>query len=291
MNVTVIMTAFFMTVGIAFILADLLKVPSFAASKAMNNLGRKRNKKTNPIDLMCAEVAGLLSSKLRLNEYRRIQLAIDLESADIPLTPEQYTANAIVKSSLVGILAIPILFFSRFLALVTVCMAVILYVIEIKRVSGKIKARRRKIEYELPRLVANIEKSLIHSRDVLGILDSYRELAGEELRRELEITTADMRSGNYEVALTRLEARVGSAMLSDVTRGLIGVIRGDDTQVYWGMLSLKFEDFQRQILKYEASKAPKRVRRLSMVLLCCFMAIYVVVIGYVLITSLGGIFG
>ena len=140
-------------------------------------------------------------------------------------------------------------------------------------------------------MVSNIDKTLVHSRDVLSILDSYRGHAGEELRRELDITVADMRSGNYEVALTRLESRVGSAMMSDVTRGLIGVIRGDKTDVYWGNLVLKFSDYQRTLLKNEANKAPKRVRKLSMALLCCFMMVYVVVIGQVLLSSLGGMFG
>ena len=93
----------------------------------------------------------------------------------------------------------------------------------------------------------------------------------------------------YEVALTRLEARVGSGMLSDITRGLIGVIRGDETGVYWGTLAIKFADYQRQALKREASKVPKKVRRLSMVLLVCFLLAYVVVIGSVLLESLGGL--
>ena len=123
------------------------------------------------------------------------------------------------------------------------------------------------------------------------MLDTYKENAGPELKRELEITVADMRSGNYEVALTRLESRVGSAMLSDVTRGLISVIRGDETTVYWSTLVLKFSDYQRQNLKAEAQKAPKKVRKLSMVLLVCFMLIYVAVIGQVLISSLGGLMG
>jgi len=40
-----------------------------------------------------------------------------------------------------------------------------------------------------------------------------------------------MRSGSYEAALTRLEARVGSSMLSDVVRCLIGVLHGDNTEM------------------------------------------------------------
>ena len=39
-----------------------------------------------------------------------------------------------------------------------------------------------------------------------------------------------------------------------------------------------------------AGKVPKRVRRLSLVLLGCFFLIYIVVIGEVLLNSLGGLF-
>jgi hypothetical protein len=189
----------------------------------------------------------------------------------------------------IGIFAIPVFFFNKLIAGLIVLCAIILYVNNSKKVANRIRDKRKKIEYELPRLVATIEKTLTHNRDVLGILDAYKDGAGPELKRELEITVADMRSGNYEVALTRLESRVGSAMISDVTRGLISVMRGDETAVYWGSLVLKFSDYQRQNLKAEAEKAPKRVRKLSMVLLICFMLIYVAVIGEVLISSLGGL--
>ena len=80
-------------------------------------------------------------------------------------------------------------------------------------------------------------------------------------------------------------------MLSDVARGLIGVLRGDDTEVYWSSLALKFADYQRQLLKQEANKVPGKVKRLSMCLLFCFMLIYIVVIGMEIVNSLGVLFG
>ena len=283
-----IITALAATVGIALILLDTFKVPSYAVSKATHNLGKRQNKKTNPLEVWLKEIANWLSSKLRLNEYKRMQLDADLRTADMDMSPEMYVADNIVKSLLIGVFAIPIFFFNKIIAGLVVFCAIILYINNSKRVANRIRDKRKRIEYELPRLVATIEKTLVHNRDVLGILDAYKDGASPELKRELEITVADMRSGNYEVALTRLESRVGSAMLSDVTRGLISVIRGDETSVYWGSLNLKFSDYQRQNLKAEAEKAPKKVRRLSMVLLICFMLIYVAVIGQVLISSLGG---
>ena len=278
-------------IGLAFILADVFRIPKYPVSKAITSLGKRKNKKTNPLDIWLGDLANLIASKLRLNEYKRLQLKIDLESADMSMSPEQYVANAIVKALFIGVFAIPFLFFAPIISALVAVIAVVIYFSEYKKVGNIIKEKRRQIEAELPRLVSNIDKTLAHSRDVLGILDSYREHAGEELRRELDITVADMRSGNYEVALTRLESRVGSAMMSDVTRGLVSVIRGDKTDVYWGNLVLKFSDYQRTLLKNEANKAPKRVRKLSMALLCCFMMVYVVVIGQVLLSSLGGMFG
>lgn len=283
-----IITALVATVGLAFILLDAFKVPSYAVSKATHNLGKRQNKKTNPLEVWLKEIANWVSGKLRLNEYKRMQLDADLKTADMDMTPEMYVADNIVKSLFIGVFAIPVFFFNKLIAALIVFCAVILYINNSKKVANRIRDKRKKIEYELPRLVATIEKTLIHNRDVLGILDNYKDGAGPELKRELEITVADMRSGNYEMALTRLESRVGSAMLSDVTRGLISVIRGDETSVYWGSLNLKFSDYQRQNLKAEAEKAPKKVRKLSMVLLICFMLIYVAVIGQVLVSSLGG---
>ncbi len=277
--------------GLGYILADVFKIPKYPVSKAVSSLGKRQKNKTNPLDIWLGDLANIIASKLKLNEYKRLQLKIDLESADMILSPEQYVANAIVKALFIGAFAIPFLFFAPIISLIVIAIAIAIYFGEYKKVGKVIKEKRRKIEYELPRLVSNIDKTLVHSRDVLGILDSYKEHAGEELKRELEITVADMRSGNYEVALTRLESRVGSSMMSDVTRGLVSVIRGDKTDVYWGNLVLKFSDYQRTLLKNEANQAPKKVRRLSMTLLFCFMMIYVVVIGQVLISSLGGMFG
>ena len=278
-------------VGVGFILSDILKIPKYGASKAVTTLGKRQKKKTNPLDIWLGDLSNYISGKLRLGEYKRLQLKVDLDSADMTLSPEQYVANAIVKALFVGVFAIPFLFFAPILSVFIVVIALVTYFSEYRKVGNVIKEKRRRIEYELPRLVSNIDKTLVHSRDVLGILDSYREHAGEDLRRELDITVADMRSGNYEVALTRLESRVGSYLMSDVTRGLVSVIRGDKTDVYWGNLVLKFSDYQRTLLKNEANKAPKKVRKLSMVLLFCFMLMYVAVIGQVLISSLGGMFG
>lgn len=293
MNVWLIMQIFigiFCAIGIGMILLDIYKVPTMKAAKAASNLGKKGNVKVSAIEVYLRDFSGWLSGKLRLNEYKRAQLQADLKTAGMDITPESYVADAITKALAIGVFAIPAFFFVKLVSFVIVLLAVILYVLEYKKVSKKIRERRTKIEYELPRLVGAIEKTMKHSRDVIYMLDSYKNNAGPELKSELEITVADMRSGNQEVALTRLESRVGSTMMSDVTRGLISIVHGDDNGMYWAQLSMKFSDYQRQLLKAQANAVPRKVRKLSMALLVCFMLIYVAVIGQVLITSLGNLF-
>jgi len=277
-------------IGLFLILADIKRVPYMKTSKAVLNLSKKQKEKSSGLDVWLKGLATWLSKHLKLNEFKRIQLESDLKTAQMDISPEMFKANAVVKAAIVGVFAVPVLFIFPLLCPVVLFLAVFLYRSEVKSISVRIKAKREKIEYELQRLVFTIDKTLKHNRDVLYMLESYAANAGAELKHELDITVADMRSGNYEAALTRLEARVGSSMMSDVCRGLIGILRGDDTALYWTSLSLKFNDIQRQQLRLQAGKVPGKVKRLSMCLLFCFMLIYIVVIVAQIMTSMNILF-
>ena len=278
-------------VGLFLILADVYAIPYYKTSKAVESLSKLQKEKTSALDLWLGGIARWLADRLPMDPFKRSQLEADLRTAQMDVTPEMFRANAIVKAMLVGIMAIPMVFILPLLCPVVLFLAVFLYNMEIKSVSKRIQGKRAKIEYELPRLVFNIEKTLKHNRDVLYMLESYSKTAGPEMKHELDITAADMRSGNYEAAITRLESRVGSSMMSDVCRGLIGVLRGDDTEMYWASLAIKFSDAQRQQLRIQAQQVPRKVKRLSMCLLVCFMLIYVVVILAQIVNSLGVLFG
>ena len=278
-------------IGLYFVLADIYRLTYLKTAKAVINLSKKQKEKSSGLDVWLRDIATGLSKHLKLNEFKRVQLEADLKTAQMDISPEMFKANAIVKATLIGVFAVPVLFIFTLLCPVILFMAFFLYKREAKSVSIRIKAKRDKIEYELPRLVFTIEKTLKHNRDVLYMLESYAANAGAEMQHELNITVADMRSGNYEAALTRLESRVGSSMMSDVCRGLIGILRGDDTALYWTSLSLKFNDIQRQQLRLQAQKVPRKVKRLSMCLLFCFMLIYIVVIVAQIMSSIGVLFG
>ena len=277
--------------GAFFILVDAYAVPYYKTSKAVASLSKLQKEKTSGLDLWLGDIAAWLSKIIPMDPFKKSKLEADLKTAQMDITPEMFRANAIVNAMLVGIMAIPTLFIFPLLCPVILILAAFLYSMEIKSVSKRIQGKRKKIEYELPRLVFNIEKTLKHNRDVLYMLESYAKTAGPEMKYELDVTAADMRSGNYEAAITKLEARVGSSMMSDVCRGLIGILRGDDTEMYWASLAIKFSDAQRQQLRIQAQQVPRKVKRLSMCLLVCFMLIYVVVILAQIVNSLGVLFG
>lgn len=277
-------------VGVGFILADVMRVPSYRASAAISGLAKKGKKQSGVLSVYIKSLAAKLAVRLKLNEFRRTQLELDLRTAGMEITPEQFIAEAVVSSLILGVCALLFCFFFPFGGVVLLAAALYVYFYKTRSVTQAIRTRRQAIEYELPRLVSVIANMLRHNRDVVSVLSSYCAMAGPELGSELEVTIADMRSGNIEVALTRLESRIGSTMMSDVVRGLISVSRGNDTDVYWAQTEMKFSDYQRQLLKSQAASVPRKVRRLSMALLLCFLLIYIAVIGQVLMTSVGSLF-
>lgn len=276
--------------GLFFITADILKLPRLSTEKALLSAGKREKKQMKSIDALFLGWAIKLSRLIRMDEYKRHRLERTLTAAGMDMTPEVYTAYTLVKPAVVLLGIIPCLLILPLLAPVILLLAILLYFKESRKADEKVSARRDKIEAELPRFVATIEQELGASRDVLTILENYKRHAGPDFAAELDVLTADMRSSSYEAALTRFEGRIASPMLSDIVRGLIGVLRGDDGRIYFQMLSHDMKQLELQRLKAQAAKIPPKIRVFSFIMLVCFMLIYIVVILMQILTSLGGLF-
>ena len=280
----------FLAAGFYFLAAGVLRLPSMGAARAITERGSRKQKAGDFLEDGIDQLAVLLARHITLDEYRKRRMGNILKAAGMGITPEVHAAACIVKA---GITAIPVLPCFLFLPLVTpvpVFAAVAVYFRETRRPEEKMCEKREAIERELPRFVATIEQDLKNSRDVLSILESFKKNASSAFRTELDILTADMRSGSYEAALTRFEARLNSPMLSDVVRGLIGVLRGDDSAAYFQLLSHDFKQMELQRLKKEAQKIPPKIRIFSFLMLLCFLMTYLAIIGYEILQSLGSMF-
>lgn len=279
-----------LAVGLYFISADLLKLPTLAAEKAMLSAQRSEKKQSQTIETILNGFAVKLSRVLPMNEYKKDKLKKTLSAAGMEMSPELYMSEALVKAGAIALLALPCLALAPLLSPIALFLAILIYLKEIRKADEAMSKKRGKIEAELPRLSATLEQELKASRDVLSILENYKKSAGVELALELDILTADMRSSSYEAALVRFEGRIGSAMLSDIVRGLIGVLRGDDGGTYFQMLSHDMKQLELQRLKAEANKIPGRIRKYSFIMLMCFTLTYAVVIVSEILKSLGTMF-
>lgn len=276
--------------GWFFILADVLKLPYLSTAKAMLNTTRAERKSARSMEAYLMIWAVKLSGYLRMDEYKKSRLANVLKAAGMQMSPEVYQAYAIVKCVAMLLLVIPCLLVFPLLVPLVVILAVMIYFKETGRADERLKEKRDHIEGELPRFVATVEQELVNSRDILAIIESFKKNAGEAFGNELDVLAADMRSSNYEAALTRFEARLNSPMLSDVVRGLIGVLRGDNSIVYFQMLSHDFKQLELQRLKAEAQKIPPKIKVFSFLMLSCFLVTYMAIIIFEIIMSLGTIF-
>ena len=265
--------------GMFLVLSDFLKLPTLKAAKAMLGAGKESKKAAKTVEAWLMSGAVKLARHIRMDEYKRARMANVLKAAGYSMTPEVYTAYALTKSGAILLGVIPCLLLLPLLTPLVVILAVLSYFKETRKADEQLKAKRDQIEGELPRFVATVEQSLKASRDVLAMLEAYKKNAGPAFANELDVLTADMRSSSYEAALTRFEARFNSPMLSDVVRGLIGVLRGDDSAVYFQMLSHDFKALELQCLKGRAQKIPPKIRVFSFVMLMCFLLTYMVIIA------------
>lgn len=276
----------FLAFGLFMVFANALKIPSLKTSKAVMTAGRDDKKISKTIDAVLVETAGKLGKIFRMDKYKRNRLEKTLRSAGIKMTPEAFTVYAMLKAFGICLLAVPCSFLFPLIIPLIVILAVAVYFKEIGKADEAMREKRGAIEKELPRFVATVEQELKTSRDILSIMENYKKHAGVHFSYELDVTCADMRSSSYEAALTRFEARIGSSQLSDVVRGLVSVIRGDDSAVYFKMLAHDFKLIELQRLKAEAQKIPPKIRVFSFGMLMLFLLTYFAVMGMQLLDSL-----
>ena len=266
-------------------------VPTRKTSRMMLMAQRQGKRRENIFDVYAAKVSSKIAPYVRLDKMKRASLERTLKIAGNSLTPECYVAKAWVIAGTVALCAVPMAFLIPLMVPVLIGVAVALWFSTYYTAFDYVKKRRKRMEKEIPRFALSIGQSLENDRDVLKILTSYRRIAGKEFGAELDQTIADMKTGNYEQALLHLEARVDSPLLSDVTRGLIGVLRGDDQRMYFQMITFDMRQIEQNELKKEAAKRPRLIQRYSMMMLLCIIMIYMVVLCVEVFDSLGVFFG
>ena len=267
-------------------------VPTSKTSKMMMFAKKQQGIRSEKLhEVYITKIATKLAPFIHLDKLKRDKLQSVLSIAGIPLSPEVYTLRAYVTASLIVLAALLMAVVMPLSVPILIGLAVAMWFSTYYSAFDFVKKRKKVIEAEIPRFALTIAQNLENDRDVLKILAAYRRVAGKEYGMELDQTVADMKTGNYENALIRFESRIGSTMLSDVVRGLIGTLRGDDQRMYFRMITFDMRQIEQANLKKEAAKRPKKIQRYSMMMLFCIVIIYLVVLSTEVLGSLGAFFG
>ncbi|BCN29534.1 secretion protein F [Anaeromicropila herbilytica] len=272
--------------GIYIIATSHLHLVSHKANKVADAFV-KQEKKASSIEVMIDTMAAKLAPLLRLDSYKRKKLEADLKSLNIERTPEMYRAVAIVKSGMILLLLIPCFLIVPLFSIGVVFFSIFTYFKSENELHEKLRKKKEDIEFELPRFACTLKQELLSSRDVLTILENYKKNAGISMKKELDVTIADMRSGNYESALLRFEARISSTSLSDIIRGLIGVLRGDNNVNYFEMLSHDLDILEVQRLENIAMQQPGKIKKYLFLLLVCIMIMYFTILAVYALIMVG----
>lgn len=257
----ILLAAIFTGCSCYYLSCAFADIPTVRTSKAMMTTRKQTGSGSEKLfDVYLTRIARLLAPVIRLDPVKRGKLQTTLEIAELSLTPEAYTAKAFLSALAVAFLSLPLFLIMPLLGFLVLGLSILMWFSTYYGAFDYVKKRKVLIEQELPRLAVSIQQSLANDRDVLKLLVSYRRIAGPELGKELDTTIADMKTGNYENALLRFQNRIGSTMLSDIVRGLIGTLRGDDQQMYFRMLAFDMRQMEQSNLKKEAAKRPNRCR-------------------------------
>lgn len=267
-------------------------VPTAKTSKMMLLSKKQQGVRSEKLfEVYITRIAKRLEPLIHMDKLKRDKLQAVLTIAGIQLSPEVYLLKAHITAGLAALFALPLLPFLPLFVPILIGLAVALWFSTYYSAFDYVKKRRKLMEAEIPWFALTIAQNLENDRDVLKILSSYRRMAGKDFAQELDQTVADMKTGNYENALIRFESRVGSTLLSDVVRGLIGTLRGDDQRMYFRMICFDMRQIEQNNLKKEAAKRPKQIQRYSMMMLFCIVIIYLVVLSTEVLGSLGAFFG
>lgn len=279
--------------GFYYIVTEFLILPDNKARKAISSYGK--GKKAPSSDEIISYLASKIERYIVIEENQKKLLQRKLNAAELDHTPEFHTARAVASGLIVTLFGVVFaLIFSAFVNwMIIFSLFVILGIFSgfkmMNETNEIISRKAEAIEPELALFASTIQKQLSSTTDIIKIFESYRKICGEAFRHEIDVTIADMKTGSYEIALLNFDNRVRLESLSQIIRGLIAVLKGDDQRVYFDMLVHDLSNAERERLKRLSLKRPSKLNFSSAMVLVCFITIIVYIIGFQIIREINGI--
>lgn len=289
--------------GLYFLFLHIFDVSEKKKTKNFNKLIMNSAKRNSSLSAQIDEWGIKLENnsliKKMINPYKREKMVNEFNILGINKTPEAHLAASLIT----GIIFIPVallimIIFALFghftiglcVGMFFILIGVLIALLEYNSIGSMISKRKEKIERELPSFISFVENTLKNDRDIVNLISSYTEEGDSPLIDELKVLLVDLKTGDYEYAFNRFSNRTNSSFVSEISRGLIAAMRGDDVKTYFEMLSFNLWEIEKRRLEKEALKKPKRVKILTFFLYAGMMLLYIVVFATVILEGLADIF-
>lgn len=274
-----------LVVALYCIAANLIYVPSFKAVQAFQRTSSQH------VNQLFNNIITSLSLKLAkiypMNLVKRIEIQKLLTAANRSDHPENFMSHVWIVSVIPLPLSIPLFFAEPLFAVLPLALCWFLYNRQINKLKNFGERRKLDVEKEMPRYVAYMANTLKTERNILTCIDTYVANYDTPLTQELSITAADMRLGNAEMALQHFETRINSPFVSQLVRGLLSSMRGNDMTAYFENLSYTLTNVWEQRLRGQALRKQPKIERMSYLLFAlALITVFSVIIAALASTSM-----
>ncbi len=279
----------FLAFGLYRVAQAVFALPSGKSIHAIRDI-HGRHGMTERLQAAILPLMRVISKLFPMSAYRQKRLEADFARLHMAQKPEAFVSGVKARSlllALIGVLFVPM--GVPLLALLTAVAALLAYFQAMQSIRKRVDAQNREIEAELPRLVETMNYTLQDNRDMLAFFEKYRRVAGKALGTELDRLIADMRIGNQEAALRRMEARLNLPSFSALCAVLCGVYQGVDQRTSLLVLEQDMRTKERETLRRLMEKRPGRIKAASLILTVLMILMFMVPLVLLIIGNLAAV--
>ena len=255
---------------------------SFAGSRTLSKISGWQNRRRDVwASTPLKQLTALAARAVLMNEATASKLERDLEKANLPITPQEYTARKHLIVAAGFCLTVLCLVLHFYFGVLIIALGMIFALMKQRdALNVRIREKESVITQEMPRFVRSICRSLQSSRDLESVIGAYRKVAGPELGGEMDILLAEMCSGNVQTALLHFEDRLGTSEASRLCGALRDMSMGIDQTATLGYLADDMARQTKENVKRELSLRPGKMRRTyyPAIAVCIAMILYVLIV-------------
>lgn len=244
------------------VLGFALKIPPLKISFLVMSMMRKGNESGKRSFQLFHTLSHSISAYVPISMAKEIKLSRMLQNVSTE-TPKEFVARLIVIGLFISIFALPCLLITPLLALLPLITAIIVVFVIVEETKDKALKQHRAAEKEIPSFIETFTHNVKTNRNIIAIFDTYIQNYSTPLSHELARTVADMRTGSTDIALKRFEMRMNNPLLSQLIRGILATMRGEDMTSYFSELVKKVSEIRKKLLTQKALKVKPKISLMS----------------------------